>query len=208
MPSSPLTPQPPPPQNRTSSSHPPAPRHLSWTVEREARLVYVQKQLTAAQAAWSEEQDLWIDEVHQLENLKRKCLKAEKKEATTAKRRANSVAAIWKAKTWGSSKSKTANNAEEALGESSGTAFVDGPESMENDGADDMEGDGEEESASRNKSLTSLFRTISRRNTVDGGQASRLPSLPAATPEQSYLSTEVKAKRKANVLQKRRDDGR
>ncbi len=35
----------------------------AWTVEREARLVYVQGQLRAAQAAWSEEQELWIDEV-------------------------------------------------------------------------------------------------------------------------------------------------
>lgn len=35
----------------------------AWTVEQEARLVYVQAQLRAAQAAWSEEQELWIDEV-------------------------------------------------------------------------------------------------------------------------------------------------
>lgn len=35
----------------------------AWTVEQEARLVYVQRQLRAAQAAWSEEQELWIDEV-------------------------------------------------------------------------------------------------------------------------------------------------
>ena len=54
------------------------------------------------------------------------------------------MAAIWKAKTWGSSKSKTAN-AEEALGESSSSAFVDEPETMDNDGVDNMEGDGEEE---------------------------------------------------------------
>lgn len=52
-----------PPQNGASNSHPPIPSHLNWTPEHEARLVYVQRQLTAAQAAWSEEQDLWIDEV-------------------------------------------------------------------------------------------------------------------------------------------------
>ncbi|KAI4194112.1 MAG: hypothetical protein LQ348_002713, partial [Seirophora lacunosa] len=38
------------------------PEHLIWTARHEERLRYVQRQLTAAQAAWSEEQELWIDE--------------------------------------------------------------------------------------------------------------------------------------------------
>lgn len=36
---------------------------LTWTPTHEARLSYVQQKLKAAQAAWSEEQGLWIDEV-------------------------------------------------------------------------------------------------------------------------------------------------
>ena len=51
------------PQDAPSGAHPPLPSHLTWTPEHEARLEYVQRELTAAQAAWSEEQDLWIDEV-------------------------------------------------------------------------------------------------------------------------------------------------
>ncbi|KAL8762576.1 MAG: hypothetical protein Q9184_001430 [Pyrenodesmia sp. 2 TL-2023] len=43
--------------------HPLPPDHLTWTPEHEARLVLVQRQLRIAQARWSEEQDLWIDEV-------------------------------------------------------------------------------------------------------------------------------------------------
>lgn len=46
-----------------SSPNPPLPSHLTWTIAHEERLVYVQRHLTAAQAAWSEDQDLWIDEV-------------------------------------------------------------------------------------------------------------------------------------------------
>ncbi|KAL8898702.1 MAG: hypothetical protein Q9207_006562, partial [Kuettlingeria erythrocarpa] len=38
------------------------PDHLTWTPAHEARLVLVQRQLRIAQAKWSEEQDLWIDE--------------------------------------------------------------------------------------------------------------------------------------------------
>lgn len=36
---------------------------LTWTAENENRLVYVQGKLREAQAAWSEEQEVWIDEV-------------------------------------------------------------------------------------------------------------------------------------------------
>ena len=36
---------------------------LNWTPAHEARLTHVQAQLAAAQARWSEEQDLWLDEV-------------------------------------------------------------------------------------------------------------------------------------------------
>ncbi|KAL8948986.1 MAG: hypothetical protein Q9222_004874 [Ikaeria aurantiellina] len=92
------------PQDRASSSYPTLPGHLNWTSEREMRLVYVQAQLKAAQAAWSEDQDLWIDEVNHLEDLKRKCRKAEKKAASRG--RANSVTSILKSRSWGS-KSKT-----------------------------------------------------------------------------------------------------
>ncbi|KAL8775515.1 MAG: hypothetical protein Q9209_000011 [Squamulea sp. 1 TL-2023] len=202
----------PSPQNRASASHPAATGHLnmSWTEEREERLVYVQRQLRMAQARWSEEQDLWIDEVHHLEDLKRKCLKAEKK--ATSKRRASSVTTIWKSKTWGG---KSKNSSAEASGESS-PALVDEPESMEDEIDDECEED--EESTSRTRSLTTMFRTISlsgnkdrislgsRRNTLDGGQASsRRPSLPT-TPQQSYSSAEVKGK--GNLLQKRRGSGR
>ncbi|KAL8753335.1 MAG: hypothetical protein Q9199_005115, partial [Rusavskia elegans] len=254
----------------------PTPHHLSgpvdtWTVEREARLLYVQRQLKAAQAAWSEEQELWIDEVgscrfrfslifrgggslllivipytldnwrevggpsvgsvrmgtvwrdiqarsrgievHQLEDLKRICLKKEKK----AKRRANSVAKMWKAKTWGSAAGLKGSEGE-ALGESS-PAFVAEPEGMVGDDAVDGDCDEEEDeehsSSPRNtKSLTTLFRTISfgnndrssqgqssRRNTLDGGLVSRRPSVPT-TPEGS-----CERKGKRNLLMKRRGSG-
>ncbi|KAI4257576.1 MAG: hypothetical protein L6R42_005572, partial [Xanthoria sp. 1 TBL-2021] len=126
----------PPTQNGT-----PTPRHLSgpvdaWTAEREARLLYVQRQLKAAQAAWSEEQELWIDE---LEDLKRKCLKKEKR----AKGRANSVAKMWKAKTWGSAAGLKGSEGE-ASGES-GPAFVAEPEGMVVDDGVDGDCDGEED---------------------------------------------------------------
>ncbi|KAL8712610.1 MAG: hypothetical protein Q9220_003141 [cf. Caloplaca sp. 1 TL-2023] len=88
------------PQDRASSSYPPLSQHLNWTLEREARLIYVQAQLKAAQAAWSEDQDLWIDEVIHLEDLKRKCTKAERKAAPRG--RATSVTSILKSRSWGS----------------------------------------------------------------------------------------------------------
>ncbi|KAL8925550.1 MAG: hypothetical protein Q9208_003441 [Pyrenodesmia sp. 3 TL-2023] len=68
-----------PQQGKPSAADQPPDHHLTWTAEHEARLVLVQRQLRIAQARWSEEQDLWIDEVTHLENLKRKCLKAGKK---------------------------------------------------------------------------------------------------------------------------------
>ncbi|MCJ1427214.1 hypothetical protein MMC29_005117, partial [Sticta canariensis] len=71
------------------------PYRLNWTPAHEARLTHVQTQLAAAQARWSEEQDLWLDEVQGLEELKRAHKKAVKKEA---KRLAKKSAAIWKAK--------------------------------------------------------------------------------------------------------------
>lgn len=37
--------------------------HLTWTPAHEARLALVQAQLSAAQARWSEEQELWLGEV-------------------------------------------------------------------------------------------------------------------------------------------------
>ncbi len=37
--------------------------HLVWTPAHEERLKHAQAQLAAAQANWSEEQELWIDEV-------------------------------------------------------------------------------------------------------------------------------------------------
>ncbi|KAL8734388.1 MAG: hypothetical protein Q9166_001586 [cf. Caloplaca sp. 2 TL-2023] len=209
MPGAPAPPL--PPQNRAPGSHPATPSHLScWTKENEERLVYVQGQLTAAQAAWSEEQDLWIDEVHHLEDLKRKCLKAEKK--AIARGRANSVASIWKAKTWGG---KSKNSSAEASGENSPRLF-DEPENTE-DAVEEEDGDGEE-STSRTKSVTSLFRTISltgkkdgdagnsRHNTFDGGQPPR-PTLPA-TPEHSFSSADGVLRGKGNVLKKRRGSGR
>ncbi|MCJ1462074.1 hypothetical protein MMC07_000674 [Pseudocyphellaria aurata] len=78
----------------TSSSRSDA-NHLTWTPEHEARLVHVQAQLSAAQAKWSEEQELWLDEVHGLEELRRAHKKAVKKEA---KRFAKKTAGMWRAK--------------------------------------------------------------------------------------------------------------
>ncbi|KAI4216367.1 MAG: hypothetical protein LQ351_001377 [Letrouitia transgressa] len=77
----------PPPTQRLEQQHDsPSPRPCphpidppTWTEAHETRLLHVQAQLKAAQAAWSEEQELWIDEVVHLENLKRKHLKAQKR---------------------------------------------------------------------------------------------------------------------------------
>lgn len=63
------------------------------------------------------------DQVHQLEDLKRTCLKKEKK----AKGRATGVAAIWKVKTWGGGAGAKGKGA--AGGEDIGAAFVEEPES-------------------------------------------------------------------------------
>ncbi len=52
-----------PQQQDISSAAAALPDHLTWTPAHEARLVLVQRQLRIAQAKWSEEQDLWIDEV-------------------------------------------------------------------------------------------------------------------------------------------------
>lgn len=51
------------PQTPTSSSPLAPPHHLTWTEEKEERLRYVRRQLRDAQRKWSEEQELWIDEV-------------------------------------------------------------------------------------------------------------------------------------------------
>lgn len=48
--------------NTTAPSHSHT-NHLTWTPAHEARLAHVQAQLSAAQAKWSEEQNLWLDEV-------------------------------------------------------------------------------------------------------------------------------------------------
>lgn len=66
---------------------------------------------------------LIIEQVHHLEDLKRKCLKAGKK--ATARGRANSVAAIWKAKTWGSSSSTSKYPSAETVGENSSALMED-----------------------------------------------------------------------------------
>ncbi|KAL8806103.1 MAG: hypothetical protein Q9200_005160 [Gallowayella weberi] len=201
-----------PPQNRTPVPDSVAESHLIWTKEREERLVYVQGQLAKAQRRWSEEQVLWIDEVHHFEELKRQCLKAEKK--AVARGRANSVAAIWKTKTWDSSKSK-ASSAEEENSPNLGDAVENAIEDEDADGEEDADG---VEPTTRTKPFASLFRTISlnsnkdgnqqgsRRSTFDGSRPKR-PSLPA-TPEQSYGGAEMKDKGKARVLQKRRGSGR
>ncbi|KAL8815993.1 MAG: hypothetical protein Q9223_004928 [Gallowayella weberi] len=220
-----------PPQNRTPVPDSVAESHLIWTKEREERLVYVQGQLAKAQRRWSEEQVLWIDEVHHLEELKRQCLKAEKK--AVARGRANSVAAIWKTKTWDSSKSK-APSAEEENSPNLGDAVENAIEDEDADGEEDADGVEVRPQKSsdspptlgfldllpttRTKPFASLFRTISlnsnkdgnqqgsRRSTFDGSRPKR-PSLPA-TPEQSYGGAEMKDKGKARVLQKRRGSGR
>lgn len=51
-------------QNRPSPSPRPSnPHYLAWTPAHEERLLIVQKELAKAQAEWSEEQDIWLDEV-------------------------------------------------------------------------------------------------------------------------------------------------
>ena len=76
------------------------------------------------------------DQVHHLEDLKRKCLKREKK----AKGRATGVAAIWKVKTWGGAGAGAKGKAED-----SSAAFVEEPESaVEEDEVEDEEEDEEE----------------------------------------------------------------
>ncbi|KAL8799864.1 MAG: hypothetical protein Q9182_005571 [Xanthomendoza sp. 2 TL-2023] len=201
-----------PPQDRAPISDSVAEDHLIWTEEKEERLVYVQAQLAKAQRRWSEEQVLWIDEVHHLEELKRQCLKVEKK--AMARGRANSVVAIWKTKTWGSSKSKVSS----AEGENSPNLGDEIENAIEDEDPDAEEDAVGVESPPRTRPFASLFRTIShnsnkegnhqgsRRNTFDEGQPMG-PSLPT-TPERSYEGTEMKAKGKARVLQKRRGSGR
>jgi hypothetical protein len=39
------------------------PHYLEWTPAHEKRLQHVQTQLAKAQAEWSEEQEIWLDEV-------------------------------------------------------------------------------------------------------------------------------------------------
>ncbi|KAL8697092.1 MAG: hypothetical protein Q9224_002473 [Gallowayella concinna] len=199
-------------QNRAPVSNSVPESDLIWTQEREERLVYVQGQLATAQKRWSEEQDLWIDEVHHLEELKRHCLKAEKK--AMARGRANSVAAIWKTKTWGSSKNK-GSLAEGENSPSLGDEVDDAIEEEEPDGEDDADG---MEFTSRTKPSSSLFRTIShtsndhghhqgrRRNTLDGGQP--VYASLSTTPEPSYEDAKTNEKGKARVLHKRRRSGR
>ena len=71
------------------------------------------------------------DQVHHLEDLKRKCWKREKK----AKGRATGVAAIWKVKTWGGAGAGAKGKAED-----SSAAFVEEPESaVEEDEVEDEE---------------------------------------------------------------------
>lgn len=51
------------PSDGATAPSPSNTNHLMWTPAHEARLAHVQAQLSAAQAKWSEEQDLWLDEV-------------------------------------------------------------------------------------------------------------------------------------------------
>lgn len=167
-----------------------------------------------------------LNQVHQLEDLKRTCLKREKK----AKGRATGVAAIWKVKTWGGGAGAKGKGAGVEENEA---AFVEEPESAV---VDEEEEDEEEVSWGGNiypnspttylplanmnqhtsprnvNSMTTLFRAMSfsgnkqgsRRNTLDVGVASRRsrrPSLPT-TPEGSY-----EGKGKRNLLMKRRGSG-
>ncbi|MCJ1261202.1 hypothetical protein MMC22_001066 [Lobaria immixta] len=99
--------------NTTATSHSNT-DHLTWTPAHEARLAHVQAQLSAAQAKWSEEQNLWLDEVQGLEELRRAHKKAEKKEA---KRLAKKTAGIWKSKANMSPRSAGASEEEEEDGE-------------------------------------------------------------------------------------------
>lgn len=48
----------PSPSSRHSNSH-----YLTWTPAHERRLLLVQAQLAKAQAEWSEDQEIWLDEV-------------------------------------------------------------------------------------------------------------------------------------------------
>jgi hypothetical protein len=68
------------------------PHYLEWTPAHEKRLQHVQTQLAKAQAEWSEEQEIWLDEVHELEERKRKYKKALKKE----KRRGGKKGTLWR----------------------------------------------------------------------------------------------------------------
>ena len=52
------------PQDRPSSSPRYSNSHyLAWTPAHEKRLLIVQTQLAKAQAEWSEDQEIWLDEV-------------------------------------------------------------------------------------------------------------------------------------------------
>lgn len=90
-----------------------------------------------------------LNQVHQLEDLKRKCLKKEKK----AKGRATGVAAIWKVKTWGGAGGKVKEAAEGGMAEC-GAAFVEEPESAV---VDEEEEDEEDEEVSCCSSWVETF---------------------------------------------------
>lgn len=181
--------------------------------------MYVQGKLKEAQAAWSEEQDLWIDEVLHLEELKRSCLKAEKKLLAMGKRRGNSMAGLLKRPSWGKSGMKMED------GGTRGAAGV----GDDDEGDEDSDEDGDEENGAevstkttpRRPSLSTLFRRTmslgsknrsrsqSRRNTLDGEQSPRplLTTSPEGSFEGSGAEEKGKGKGKGNVL-KRRGSGR
>ncbi|KAL8631484.1 hypothetical protein Q9189_002813 [Teloschistes chrysophthalmus] len=160
----------------------------SWTPSHEARLVYVQGRLREAQKRWSEDQDAWIDEkwkhetltspvrvlrggqVHSLEDLKRKCLKAEKKllqggEGGGGRGRKGSLAALWKKRSAaGGGGAKRATTTATTMTEA-GAEVVQKIGDKDGEGTDDDDDGEEEEQAngepSRRRLSTLLRRTIS-----------------------------------------------
>lgn len=46
------------------------PDHLVWTAQLEQQLQYAQEQLAIAQSNWSEDQEIWINEIEDLEDIR------------------------------------------------------------------------------------------------------------------------------------------
>ncbi|KAL8664351.1 MAG: hypothetical protein Q9202_003166 [Teloschistes flavicans] len=176
-----------------------------WTPSHEARLVYVQGRLREAQKRWSEDQGEWIDEVHSLEDLKRRCLKAEKKLQSAEQRggrgRKGSLAGLWRKRGGGGGAgTKTPTTTPSTTEAESPTAMLQktGEEeeaSVEGEGTEDDD-EGPNGEPARRRLSTLLRRTISlssnrgpsvsknadtgsgggRRNTYDFGTPARAVS--------------------------------